>query len=111
LERYAAAHQSRRLIGIPGGSTVAIKFALTGASAGITNAVARLTYTKVGDSSGAVNEAASTLAGDSGNTFQYQGASGQYIFNWSTRGLSAGTYQLSVDLGDGVVRTVGIGLR
>jgi hypothetical protein len=29
---------------------------------------------------------------------------GEYVFNWSTAGLSAGTYQLQIDMGDGVVR-------
>jgi hypothetical protein len=93
------------------GSTVSVKFQLTGTSAGITNAVATLTYWRVGTSSGAVNEAVSTSAADSGNTFRYDPTSKTYIFNWSTKGLMAGTYQLSVDLGDGITRTVTVGLR
>ena len=36
-----------------------------------------------------------------GNLFRYDPASGQYIFNWGTKGLTSGTYQLRVDLGDG----------
>jgi hypothetical protein len=93
------------------GSTVPVKFQLTGISAGITNAVARLSYWRVGASSGAVNEAVSTSAADSGNTFRYDAPSKTYLFNWSTKGLMAGTYQISLDLGDGLTRTVTVGLR
>jgi hypothetical protein len=92
------------------GSTVPVKFALTGASACITNAVATLSYAKVSSGvAGAVNEAVSTSAATEGNQFRY--TSGQYIFNWSTKGLSPGTYQLQINLGDGVARTITVGLR
>ena len=33
--------------------------------------------------------------------FRYDATSGQYVFNWSTKGLTAGTYQLRIDLADG----------
>ena len=45
-------------------------------------------------------EATSTAAADSGNTFRYSG--GQYIFNLGTKSLSAGTWEIGVDLTDGV---------
>ena len=90
------------------GSTVPVKFQLTGASAGTANAVAKLSYTKIGNGAGTVNEALSTAAADAGNTFRYDATSGQYIFNWSTKGLTSGSYQLKVDLGDGVSRTVNL---
>ena len=32
-------------------------------------------------------------------------------FNWGTKGLTAGTYQLQINLGDGVTRTVSLGLK
>jgi hypothetical protein len=44
-------------------------------------------------------------------TFRYDATSGQYVFNWSTKGLTAGTYQLRIDLADGASRTVRISLR
>jgi hypothetical protein len=92
------------------GRTVPVKFQLTGASAGITNAVARLYVAKVTDSVVGTEEAAgSTSAATAGNLFRY--SDGQYIFNLSTDGLSAGTYQLRVDMGDGALRTVTISLR
>lgn len=93
------------------GSTIPVKFALTGPSAGIATLTAKLSYTRVGDASSTVNEPVSTGAGDSGNTFRYDPTSGQYIFNWSTKGLSAGTYQLQINLGDGLTHTVNIDLR
>ena len=92
------------------GRTVPVKFALTGASAGITNAVARLYVAKLSDNVvGTEVEADSTAAATAGNLFRY--SDGQYVFNMSTDGLTAGTYQLRVDTGDGVLRVVNISLR
>jgi hypothetical protein len=39
-----------------------------------------------------VNGAESTSAATTGNLFRY--SSGQYLFNWSTKGLPTGTYLL-----------------
>jgi len=92
------------------GSTVPVKFALTGASAGITNLVAKISVPKVSNGiEGSFVEATSTSGGDSGNTFRY--SSGQYIFNLSTKSLSQGTWAVKVDLGDGVDHTIHISLR
>lgn len=92
------------------GRTVPVKFQLTGASAGVTNAVARLYLAKITDSViGTEEEADSTSNATEGNLFRYSG--GQYIFNLSTDGLTVGTYQLRVDMGDGVLRVVNISLR
>jgi uncharacterized repeat protein (TIGR03803 family) len=94
------------------GSTVPVKFALTGASAGITTLAATLSCAKV--SNGVVGtdlEAVSTAAATTGNQFRYDAATGQYMFNWSTRGLTSGMYRLFINLGDGVSRTVDIGLK
>ena len=94
------------------GSTVPVKFALTGASAGISNLSARLYLQRVGaGATGTVLEAISTSNATTGNLFRYDATSGQYIFNLNTKTLSAGTYQLRIDLGDGVLRTVNISLR
>ena len=56
-------------------------------------------------------EAISTAAATTGNAFRYDSTSGQYIFNLATKGLSKGSYQLSINLQDGVSRTVTISLR
>ncbi|MDQ3422812.1 MAG: HYR domain-containing protein [Actinomycetota bacterium] len=94
------------------GSTVPVKFQLSGASAGITNLSARLYLQRVGaGATGTTLEAISTSNATTGNLFRYDATSGQYIFNLNTKALSAGTYQLRIDLGDGVLRTVNISLR
>jgi hypothetical protein len=93
-------------------STVPVKFQLTGASAGITNAVATLTLAKISaTATGTDIEAVSTAAATTGNTFRYDATSGQYIFNLATKDLSTGTWRLTIDLHDGVSRTVNISLK
>jgi hypothetical protein len=94
------------------GSTVPVKFKLVGTSARITNAVAKLTLAQVTSTgTGAEIEAVSTSGANTGNNFRFDSTSKQYIFNLATRGLSAGTWRLSINLGDGVSRTVLISLR
>jgi probable HAF family extracellular repeat protein len=94
------------------GSTVPVKFALTGASAGITSLAATLSYAKVSNGiAGTDIEAVSIAAATAGNLFRYDTATRQYIFNWSTKRLAPGTYRLTIDLGDGVSHAVDIGLR
>ena len=93
------------------GSTVPVKFRLTNASAGITDATASFSYRKVDATAGAVNETATTATPTTGARFQYDASSGQYIYNWRTTGLTTGSYELQIDLGDGLIRTVAIDLR
>ena len=94
------------------GSTVPVKFQLTGASAGITDLGARLYLQRVGTTpTGSELEAISTSSATTGNLFRYDATNGQYIFNLGTKTLTVGTYQLRVDLGDGVSRTVNISLK
>ncbi len=94
------------------GSTVPVKFMLTGDSAGSTDLAATLSYAKVSDGvAGPVNESVSTSAATTGNLFRYDPAAHQYIFNWSTKGLTRGTYRLFINLGDGVEHTVDVGLK
>jgi len=92
------------------GRTIPIQFQLTGASAGITDAVIKLLVFKVSDNVvGDAMDVQSTSAATTGNLFLYE--NGVYVYNLNTAGLSAGTYQLQVDMGDGVLRTVNISLR
>jgi hypothetical protein len=70
----------------------------------ITTLVAALTCAKV-------SERVSTAAATTGNLLRHDPAAGQYIFNWSTKDLSAGTHRLFINLGDGVTRTVNLGLK
>jgi len=93
------------------GSTVPVKFKLTGKSAGITNLVARLYVAKVVN--GVVGPYAlgeSTPPCEDG-AFRYDASGKQYIFNLSTKKMSTGTWSLRVDLGDGVTRVVQISLK
>ena len=92
------------------GRTLPVQFTLNGSAAPITNAVAKLYLSRMsGGTVGAELAATSTSAAVSDNSFRYDGS--VYIFNLATKGLSAGTYQLRVDLGDGVRHTVFITLK
>jgi hypothetical protein len=93
------------------GSTIAVKFQLTGVSSNVQNATVKFSYVKVSNkiSNGAM-KSSTTAAPTTGNLFRYDGTS-QYIYNWGTKGLTAGTYQLRIDLGDGFSRTVNISLK
>ena len=93
------------------GSTIAVKFQLTGASSGVQNAAAKFSYVKISNkvSNGSMKPSTSA-APTSGDTFRFDGTS-QYIYNWGTKGLTTGTYQLRIDLGDGVSRTVNVSLK
>jgi hypothetical protein len=92
------------------GRTLPIKFQLTGASAGVTNAVARLLIYQVSNNViGDPIDVESTSSATAGNLFRY--ADGYYVFNLDTSAMGPGTYQLRVDMGDGVLRTVNISLR
>ena len=94
------------------GSTVPVKFALTGGSAIVTNVIARLYYAKVSNNiAGSDLESTSTASASAGNLFRYDAATGQYIFNWGTKGLTIGTYQLKLDLADGVTHIVVVSLK
>jgi len=94
------------------GSTVPVKFQLTGDSSAITDAKATLSVAKVTNNvEGTYVEAASTASADSGSTFRYDSTTKQYIFNWGTKGQTAGTYRLKIDLGDGVKHTIDVSLK
>ena len=60
---------------------------------------------------GTVLEAISTSNAATGNPFRYDATSDQNIVNLNTKTRSAGTYQLRIDLGDGVLQRVNISLR
>lgn len=92
------------------GSTIPVKFSLTGASAGATGAPATLSVAKVGAAGGEESlTVLSTSAADSGNQFRV--SSGQYVYNLSTKGWGEGVYVLRVDLGDGMDRATQITVR
>ena len=92
------------------GRVLPIKFQLTGASAGITDAVIKLLVFKVNNNvAGDPVDVQSSSAASTGNLFRFE--NGEYVYNLSTAGMTPGTYQLQVDMGDGVLRTVNISLK
>ena len=95
------------------GSTVPVKFQLTGDSAGITNAIANIKVARVTTGiAGTESEATTSTAASTGSAFRYDSTSNQYIYNWGTKGMAEGTYQIRIDLGDGKGdRTVNVSLK
>ena len=92
------------------GRILPIKFQLTGASAGITDAVIKLVVFKVSNNvAGEAVDVQSPSPATTGNLFRFE--NGEYVFNLSTAGLTRGTYQLQVDMGDGVLRAINITLK
>jgi len=97
------------------GSTVPAKFKLTGGSSSVVNLGARIYVAKISNSvAGTELEATATNSPDAGNVFRYDSSTGQYVFNWGTKGLTEGAWQIRVDLLDGAPaadRTVTVSLR
>jgi hypothetical protein len=97
------------------GSTVPVKFQLTGASAPIKGGLVGSAYLNpqlvTTNLTAPVNETTITEDADQGSAFRYDSTANQYIYNWSTKGLSSGVYRLYLNLGDGVTRFVDVGLR
>jgi hypothetical protein len=90
-------------------STIPLKFNLTGACANVSNLVAKLYLAKMTDSVAGTEIAATTNGNaDTGNVFRFAG--GGYIYNLSTKGLTVGTWQLRVDLGDSAIHAYTISI-
>ena len=88
-----------------GRSTVPLKFRLAETSTGesITDATATVWIQKVSNGvPGDVNEVVESTQPDGGNAFRYAG-NGQYIFNLSTRNLTAGVYRIHADILGGLI--------
>jgi hypothetical protein len=93
------------------GQVIPVKFQLTGASSGISNAVANLYYAKLTNGIlGSETEAIPNVVADSGSQFHGTGG-GMYQFNLGTSSMSIGTWQLRIDLHDGVEHVVNISLK
>lgn len=93
------------------GRTIPVQFELTGKSAGITDAEARLYLSKITNNvAGTEKEAVATAAATKGNLFRYDPSEDKYVFNLSTKDLTQGTYRLRIDLGDAETKTMNISL-
>lgn len=89
------------------GSTLPVKFKLTGASAGIADGRFYAYVTDLDASVSGETAAVSTSQATTGNLFRYDTTSGQYIFNMSTKGFVSGhNYRIRIDFGDGTISTV-----
>jgi hypothetical protein len=89
-----------------------VRFRLTGASAGITNLVAKFSVTKTSSSIlGSVNEVSDETVSDTGLTFIYRPLLQWYAYRWKISDQTQGTYQIKADLGDGVVHQINVSLR
>lgn len=87
-------------------STIPVKIKLSGASAGIDDAVITQSVSKLtNDVWGDELEGTSTATPHSGNALRYDAASDQYVFNLSTKSLSTGTFRVTLNLGGGKTET------
>jgi len=94
------------------GRPVPVRFKLTGASANITNLVARLVVTKISSSvQGTAEDASDETVADTDFVFKYSAALKSYAYRWKTTDQTQGTYQLKAELGDGVVHQINVSLR
>jgi fibro-slime domain-containing protein len=94
------------------GRPVPVRFKLTGASAGITNLVAKLKVTKLSNAvQGTADETSDETVDDTDYTFKYKAALRLYAYRWRTSDQTQGTYELRADLGDGVVHKVNVSLK
>ena len=62
--------------------------------------------------SAVIGESVYAETASNGNTFKWDSSSQQYTYNWSTKSLKAGYwYKISVQLDDGQIYSVTVGLR
>lgn len=98
-----------------GGSTIPVKFQLKNLNGAITEAEAALIWlppVQENLTSAKVDESVHSFIGTSGSTFKWDSTNQQYIYNWSTKGLKSGYwYKIYVQLDDGYVYSVNIGLK
>ena len=109
------AHQIDQGVSIfKAGSTVPAKFLLRDAAGNVVQAGSAqwLTPVKGAATTAGVSEDLYSTPATSGSVFKLDATSGQYHYNWSTKGLASGFfYRVGVKLDDGQVHTVSIGLR
>jgi hypothetical protein len=98
-----------------GGSTIPVKFQLTDASGAPVQAGTAgvwVTPVKGSATTSAVDESVYSDTGTAGGSYRWDATSQQYIYNWSTKGVTAGYYyRLGVTLDDGQTYDVTVGLR
>jgi hypothetical protein len=97
------------------GKVVPVKFKLyCSGSSPVESAHATLTVFKLTNAIiGTVEEVTAVSPGEANtdNIFRYDPVEQQYVYNWSTKNLSAGTYQLRINIDDGAAHTVLLSLK
>ena len=110
------AHQIGQMLSVfKFGSTVPVKLQLKKADGTVVQATTLPTWLppqKGGSMSVPVDESVYTDPGTSGNVFKFDTLSQQYQYNWNTKGLASGYwYKIFVQLNDGTIQSVTIGLK
>jgi hypothetical protein len=94
------------------GRPVPVRFKLTGASAGITNLVAKLIVTKISSTvQGSAEDTSDETVDDTDFVFKFRPQLKFYAYRWRTSDQTQGTYQLKADLGDQVLHQVNVSLK
>jgi len=96
------------------GSTIPVKFQLWDDQGNfVTNAEAKISLQQFDNGSplGSPIEGDSTSAASTGNLFRYDDTDNQYIFNLATKGLSTGTWEITITVNDTGSYSVKIGLK
>lgn len=98
-----------------GGSTVPVKFQLQNDSGTLVQSSTLprwLTPVKISSMSASVYEATYSDPATSGTTYKFDASSSQYLYNWSTKGLTTGYwYKIFAKLEDGTTQSVVVGIR
>lgn len=98
-----------------GGSTVPAKFQLKDAQGNVVQSSTTpvwVGYVKGSTTASSIDETAYTDSATSGTTYRWDSTSQQYIYNWSTKGLTTGYfYRIGVTLDDGNTYYVNLGLK
>lgn len=98
-----------------GGSTVPVKFQIKDFSGNIIVSSVTpkwLVPEKLSPMSSPVSESVTSTTATFGSDFRWDSASQQYIYNWSTKGLTSGYwYKISAKLDDGYIYSVIVGLK
>jgi hypothetical protein len=94
------------------GRPIPVRFKLTGASAGITYLDAKFSFTKLSSTvQGTYDVVSDETEADTDTTFKYRPLLKWYAYRWKTSNQTQGTYQLKVDLGDGVTHQINVSLK
>jgi hypothetical protein len=85
--------------------TIPIKFQLTDYTGAYVSSLSAVTSLQVLNSSGT-----DVLAGAGKTGLRYDSTANQFVYNWQTKGLPAGSYQIVLKLADGAMQTKTISL-